>query len=168
MIEVGLSLGSNLGRRLSNLRQARSAVLGIPGVELAACSPAYETQPVDVAPQHRRRRFLNAVLILRCAMDVGRLAGRLHAIERRMGRVRGRDRNAPRPIDLDVIYAGRRRLCTPRLRIPHPLWAGRRFVVQPLADVRPPLVLPGQTLSVRALLSALPVVPKVVLYKRRW
>lgn len=167
-MEIGLSFGSNLGDRLRHLREARRRIASIPGVRIEAESPVYETEPVDVAPPYREAAFLNAVLIVESEMEPRMLARELHRIEAEMGRVRGPDRNSPRTIDLDMLYAGRMRLISPELTVPHPRWAERRFVVQPLADVRPDLVLPGETRAVRDVLAALPDRSAVVLFARRW
>ena len=167
-MEFGLSLGSNQGDRLRHLQEARARVVRLPGVTLLVKSPVYETEPVDVGPAYRDQPFLNAVLIVAgdCASDA--LSDALHGIETEMGRVRSADRNAPRPIDLDLLYAGTQMLATTRLTLPHPRWDQRRFVVQPLADVRPDLVLPGQARTVSAILFALPPKPDVVLWVRFW
>ena len=167
-IEIGLSLGSNTGHRLANLQDARAAIRRIPGVDVVAASPVYETEPVDVSPAHRHLPFLNAVLVLRSGVDAERLAGQMHAIEAELGRERTADRNAPRPIDIDLIYAGDLTLRTAALRVPHPRWAERRFVVEPLAAVRPGLRLPGESRTVAEVLSSLPRTPNVVVFLSTW
>ena len=168
LLEIGLSLGSNLGDRFENCRAARRAVAGLPGLEIRAASPLYETEPVDVAPEHRARPFLNAVLVAAGRTDPARLAPQLRRIEEKMGRVRTGDRNAPRPMDIDILYAGGLRIEKEGLTVPHPRCLERRFVVQPLADVRPDLVLPGETRTVIEVLLALPERPRVVLFARAW
>ena len=155
-MEIGLSLGSNLGDRLAHLQAAREAVRRLPGVTLVAQAPVYETEPVGVKPEFAHLTFLNTVLILASARPAAELQQDLAEVERRLGRVRGEDRFAPRAIDIDVLFAGDLWLETDRLTLPHPRWARRRFVVQPLADVRPDLVLPGAGRTVRAVLDALP------------
>jgi 2-amino-4-hydroxy-6-hydroxymethyldihydropteridine diphosphokinase len=167
-MEIGLSLGSNLGDRLGHLRSARDRLLQWPGVERVAQSPVYETEPVDVAPRYADRLFLNAVLIIRGDADPEVLNARCREIEAAMGRVRTGDRNAPRPIDIDIIYAGPARAESATLTLPHPRWTARRFVVQPLADVRPDLRLPPGTRTVAEVLSSLPARPEVVLFERVW
>jgi 2-amino-4-hydroxy-6-hydroxymethyldihydropteridine diphosphokinase len=167
-LEYGLSLGSNLGDRLANLRAARRGVRALPQTDLAAQSPVYETDPVDVADAWQALSFLNAVLIVRSALAPRDLNRGLHRIEAELGRVRGGDRNAPRPVDIDIIYAGSERSASDDLRLPHPRWAERRFVVQPLADVRPELVLPLEARTVRGVLLALPATPAVVAFAREW
>ena len=96
------------------------------------------------------------------------MAKQLRAIEDDMGRRRQLDRFAPRPMDIDIIYFGTGRIESGGLKIPHPRWAERRFVVQPLADVRPNLRLPGSSLTVAETLAALPAREAVSLLTRDW
>lgn len=167
-MEVGLSLGGNKGDRLRALKRARASIVALPDTDLAAASPVYETEPVGVKPEHRDKPFLNAVLIVTSELPPEELSDRLHGIERRLGRTRQEDRYAPRTIDIDVIYMGRQVRIEPRLTIPHPRCLQRRFVMQPLADVRPDMRLPGHEQTVREALLALPQSPKVVLFAREW
>ena len=167
-MEIGLSLGSNMGDRLAHLRAAVRGIEQVPGVRLLAVSSAYETEPVDVSAEHLDEPFLNAVVVIESSRPLEKLARAAHAIEDDMGRVRTSDRNAPRPIDVDLLYAGDLQVRTNALTLPHPRWNERRFVVHPLADVRPDLVLPGETRPVSEVLSALPETPNVVLYSRNW
>lgn len=150
----GIALGSNLGDRLANLRAARSAILRTPGVHPPFLSSRiYETEPVDTAPGSDS--FLNAVLEIGCTLPPLDLLAALQAIERTMGRPSKHPRNAPRSIDLDILYHGDLVLSEGDLEIPHPRLHVRRFVLTPLADIRPALVLPGQTQTVAALLAGL-------------
>ena len=163
-----MSLGSNLGDRLAHLREARQSIAALPDVEILASSPVYETEPVDVPPGFSDMPFLNAILLIHAVLDIGHLHDELMAVESRMGRRRSNERNAPRPMDIDIIYAGTLVLETGRLIVPHPRWADRRFVVQPLADVRPWLKLPAATRTVRETLETLPTHPAVVLFSDNW
>jgi len=167
-MEIGLSLGSNLGDRLNNLRQAREKISAIPGFSILAYSPVYETEPVDVLPQFADLPFLNAVLIVSTDVVVEHLFEKCASFEKDMGRNHGSGRNAPRPIDIDIIFAGNQRIKRGDGGVPHPRWAQRRFVVQPLADVRPDLHIPGESRTVREVLLALPPTPKVVLFTKAW
>jgi 2-amino-4-hydroxy-6-hydroxymethyldihydropteridine diphosphokinase len=153
--EVGLSLGSNLGDRETHLRAARAKIVALPDVRLVACSPLYETEPVGVRPEYQHLKYLNAVLIVAAPWPAPWWLERLHEIETALGRIRTEDRNAPRTVDVDLLYCGDEILDNDVATVPHPRWASRRFVVQPLADVRPNLRLPGQSQTVAEILASL-------------
>lgn len=155
MLRAGIALGSNLGDRLANLREAyrQLKVLAIPGEE---CLTAliYQTEPKFCPPGSPD--FLNTVVEIvfeGSAMDLLK-AGRV--IEKSMGRERGAERNAPRVIDIDLLYFGDEQWATEELELPHPRIGERRFVLEPLADIRPELVLPGELETVAELLAMLP------------
>lgn len=167
-MEAGLSLGSNVGDRLERLRAARDRIAALPGVRLVAQAPLYETEPVGVKPEHKHLLFLNTVLIVETSRTLDDLQAALSAIEKDLGRVRGEDRFAPRLIDVDILYCGDHVSETDRLTLPHPRWSKRRFVVQPLADVRPDLRLPGFTKSVREILASLPPGEEVASFAIDW
>ena len=167
-MEIGLSLGSNLGDRLALLAEARSRILAIPGLALTAQAPVYETEPVSVAPAFDDLLYLNTVLIVESAVELPALSRALHAIEDQMGRRRTADRNSPRPIDIDIIYADGLSIVTGETIIPHPRWKERRFVVQPLADVRPGLVLPGEARTVKEIFRSLPEKERVTIFIKQW
>ncbi len=154
-MEIALSLGANLGDRLANLRVACERIDALPDTRVVARSRIYETVPVGVKPLYRDMAYLNAVLVIETQLPVESVSDRIHAIEADMGRVRGDDRFAPRPIDIDILYAGREIRDEPSLTLPHPRWAQRRFVLQPLADVRPDMILPGFSKRVSELLANL-------------
>ena len=154
-METGLSLGSNLGDRLANLRAARQRLVALPGVRLLATAPVYETEPVGVKPEFRHLAFLNTVLILEDEGEPAAWRRRTAQIEDELGRVRSADKFAPRPLDIDLLFVGDYCLDEGGLVIPHPRWMLRRFVLQPLADVRPDLLLPGATRTVRQTLEHL-------------
>ena len=167
-MEVGLSLGSNISSRLDNLKEAKRRILTLPGAKLVAQSAVYETEPVGVKPEYQHLDFLNAVLILQGTCSVHDCFDHMHQIENDMGRHRGLDRFAPRPIDIDLIYVDNLEIQSGGLVIPHPHWKERRFVLQPLADVRPDLLLPGSNKSVKDVLAALPEGEDVTLFARGW
>jgi len=156
-MEAGISLGANEGKRLIQMRRAADEMGGLPGVRILERSSVYETLPVDVPTRYQALKFLNAVLILDWPKGPEELLEVCQALERAAGRVRTGERNAPRPLDLDIVYLDGLVLSGERLTLPHPRWAERRFVVEPLADVRPDLVLPGQRRTVREILASLPV-----------
>lgn len=167
-VEIGLSLGGNLGDRLAVLRDARSEIEALPGVVPVAASVLYETEPVGVREEYAAMAYLNAVLIVKNSLSLFEFAQACHGIEERLGRVRGADRYAPRTCDIDLIYAGEDRVECEGLALPHPRWHERRFVVQPLADVRPELVLPGQSRTVRDILASLPERPGAKRFTELW
>ena len=167
-IEYGLSLGSNLGDRLACLKLAKQQVLSIPGVSEMWQSTVYETTPVGVRPEYDHLPYLNAVLVITAMTSTTAISAAVHTIEDDMGRIRGEDRFAPRPIDIDILYAGNTMSEAESLTLPHPRWAERRFVVQPLADVRPNLIFPGDHKSVREVLASLPIEPSVTPFMETW
>jgi len=154
-MEVGFSFGSNQGDRIHNLREAKRRITGLPGVTWRAQSPLYETEPVGVLPEYADIRFINSVLVVDGPYSPAEWLVHLRRIETELGRIRDVDRNAPRLIDVDILYIGDACIDRGGLTVPHPRWAKRRFVVQPLADVRPDLVLPGAGQSVREILATL-------------
>ncbi len=167
-MEIGLSLGSNMGDRLVALQRARAAILAQAGMDLEGQSPVYETEPVDVPAEFRAHRFLNAVLILETLVPIRQMLHLFQRIEQQLGRQPDPAAYRPRPLDIDIVYAGALDVREPDLEIPHPRWARRRFVLQPLADVRPDLVLPGQTRPVSDLLTALDDPHAVTLFATTW
>lgn len=168
MTEIAFSLGSNMGNRRRLMMQAKNLLLSAPKTRFVAQSPVYETSPVDVAEEHADKQFLNAVLILESGLPLDAWLSYIHGIEARLGRVREENRNAPRTIDIDIIYAGDEVCDREDLELPHARWMDRRFVVQPLADVRPELVLPGMDKSVRSVLTALPQDEEVAVFLKNW
>jgi 2-amino-4-hydroxy-6-hydroxymethyldihydropteridine diphosphokinase len=153
-MRAGIALGSNLGDRLENLRRAWRELQTLPDTSGPfRHSAIYETAPVDTGPE--AGAFLNAVAELEYDGHPAVLLEHLQQIEARMGRPSKRPRNASRVIDLDLLYAGNRVLATDQIIVPHPRLHLRRFVLQPLHDLRPELQLPGQERTVAELLSAL-------------
>lgn len=167
-IEYGLSLGSNLGERLAQLQECRSAIRRLPGTVEVASSSVYETEPVGVADIYSDMPYLNAVLIVSSLLPVSEMAQCLRSIEVGLGRRRTDDRNAPRTIDADIIYAGQMVIAEDRLVVPHHRWNERRFVVEPLAECRGGMKLPGVARSVEQVLASLPNVPCVDVHKKIW
>lgn len=168
-VEVGLGLGSNLGERLNNLNCARDAILSLEGVRHNGSSAVFETEPVGVRPEHADKAFLNAVVIICTWRSPQELIAELQQIEHVLGRERDpRDRYGPRTLDIDVLYFGDLHTDAAELTLPHPQCARRRFVCQPLASLRPDLILPGMDRSIRALLDDLPAEPTVTEYGTQW
>ena len=157
---TGIALGSNVGDRLRHLRRARDEIAARFGA--ARCSRVYETEPDGCEPD--TAAFLNAVIEIDFDGSPHALLHELRAIEERMGRPAMRSRNAPRTIDLDLLYAGETVLAGADLTLPHPRLHLRRFVLAPLGDLRPDLVIPGQTKTVAQLIENLPPHPQAAIY----
>jgi 2-amino-4-hydroxy-6-hydroxymethyldihydropteridine diphosphokinase len=166
-MKVGIALGSNLGDRSANLRAARKAVVDL-GANSASVlvSPVYETEPVGCEPG--ADKFLNAVVEIECDGDPTDLLQKLIRIEESLGRDRNHARNVSRKIDIDLLYAGQVNVENERLQLPHPRLHQRKFVLQPLADIRPDLILPNQTKTVRELLAQIEDSTKVICFAEKW
>jgi 2-amino-4-hydroxy-6-hydroxymethyldihydropteridine diphosphokinase len=166
-MRTGVALGSNLGDRLANLRTTRKAILQLPGVTPPALASAiYETEPIDCEPG--AGKFLNAVLEFDYEGDPLELLKRLGKLEQALGRLSDRPRNVSRKIDIDLLYFGATKIDKKELQLPHPRMHLRRFVLQPLADIRPDLVLPNQTKTVIKLLAQLDESGRVVRHSSGW
>ncbi len=155
---TALALGSNSGDRLGFLERACDCLAALFG-ELWL-SQVYETEPVGCPPGSPA--FLNACVEILTDMPPTELLRRCREIEEKLGRARHGIYGEPRTCDIDLIYSGEMVLTTPELTLPHPRAHERRFVLQPLCDIDPEVVLPGQRATVRELLAALPQHPAVV------
>ncbi len=128
---VFVSLGSNLGDRLSCLRAAREALGALGGVALLAASGVYETDPQDYEEQPA---FLNQVVCLETTLRPLDLLHACQSIEAAQGRVRG-TRFGPRTLDIDILFYEGVQSDDPELILPHPRALYRAFVMVPLADL---------------------------------
>jgi 2-amino-4-hydroxy-6-hydroxymethyldihydropteridine diphosphokinase len=140
MENVFVGIGSNLGDREANVRRALELLDADSEIEVRSMSQIRETEPVGVLDQPR---FLNAAARLATELAPRALLERLLAVEQELGRVRTGERYGPRKIDLDLLLYGDEVVDEPGLRVPHPRLAERRFVLEPLADLDPALVVPG-------------------------
>ncbi len=143
MAVVYLGLGSNVGNRLENLRDAARRLH--TEVMFTQVSSIYETEPVGFAEQPW---FLNAVLEGFTELSPAELLQFAIGIERALGRVRPFP-NAPRTIDIDILLYGNEKVVTPALTIPHPRLTERGFTLCPLTEIAPLLEHPisGQTME---------------------
>jgi len=143
-IPVYLSLGSNAGDRLDNLRRA-CAALAARGIRLRRASSVYETEPVDMREQ---TWFLNCVIEVETSLPPLRLLYEIEQIEAELGRQR-LQLKGPRTIDLDILLYGDRVIREENLVVPHPELHKRRFVLVPLREIAPSLKLPlfGRTVE---------------------
>lgn len=146
-----IGLGSNLGDREAFLRRALELLRAEPEIDVTAVSSVRETDPVGLVDQPR---FLNAVARIETDLRPPELLDRMLAAERELGRRRDGPRFGPRTIDLDLLMYGDEEIDEPGLIVPHPRLAERRFVLEPLHELDPGLVVPGRG-RVSDLLSAL-------------
>jgi 2-amino-4-hydroxy-6-hydroxymethyldihydropteridine diphosphokinase len=146
-----VGLGANLGDRSAMLRTAIEQLRREPDVTLVAVSSVRETDPVGFLDQPR---FLNAAAALDTELPARELLDRLLGIERRLGRTREGPRFGPRTIDLDLLLYGDERLEEPDLEVPHPRLHERLFVLEPLFELDPGLVVPGRG-TVSALIAGI-------------
>jgi 2-amino-4-hydroxy-6-hydroxymethyldihydropteridine diphosphokinase len=146
-----VAVGSNLGDRWAHLALAARALREAPGVAVPRASRVWDAAPIG-PPQPR---YLNAVLELETTRTPLSLLGILRETERIAGRTRDL-RWGPRTLDLDLILFGDLVVCTPGLTIPHPEMSHRRFVLAPLAELRPDLAVPGTGSTVARLLARAP------------
>jgi 2-amino-4-hydroxy-6-hydroxymethyldihydropteridine diphosphokinase len=166
-MRAGIALGSNVGDRLTQLREARRQIEQLAGIsEPLRSSCIYETDPVGMG--NDERAFLNAVIEIEFAGEPLALLEALQRIEASMGRPSRHPRNAPRTIDLDILYIGDLVVRDEHVMIPHPRLHERRFVLAPLAEIRPELVLPGQPQTVAQLLAGLRDSAAVALFSATW
>jgi 2-amino-4-hydroxy-6-hydroxymethyldihydropteridine diphosphokinase len=166
-MRAAVALGSNLNHRLENMRAARKAILDLPSVRAPILSSAiYETEAVGC--EAGAGKFLNAVVEFEYQGDPAILIEQLTGIEEALGRKRDHTKNVSRTIDIDLLYCGDQQIDNERLQLPHPRIQLRKFVLKPLADVRPDLVLPGQKKSVTELLADIKQTDEVVHFAERW
>jgi len=147
---VYLSLGSNLGDRQVNLRNAIGRLLELGDV--LEVSSLYDTEPVEFTDQPW---FLNCAVAVRTELIPREFLAGILSIEKAMGRERTQPKG-PRLIDIDILLFGAAHINTPQLTIPHPAMAERRFVLEPLAEIAPDVKVPLQKKTARELLDALP------------
>ena len=143
-----VGLGSNLADPRAQLEAALDALKALPSTRVVRVSSWYRSAPIDASGPD----YLNGVAKLETALAPHELLSHLLAIEAARGRERP-SRNAPRTLDLDLLLYGEERIETPALALPHPRLHQRAFVLAPLAECEPDLVVPGKG-PVRDLLAA--------------
>ena len=150
-MRIYLALGSNLGDRESFLRAA-VAGLSSSGVEVLKCASIYSTAPRDVLDQPW---FLNTVVEANTSVEAEGLLENCLAIEKENLRKRNTGKG-PRTLDIDIIFYGNEIIRKPGLVVPHPQFAVRRFVLEPLAEIAGDFVDPVSRKTIRELLAATP------------
>lgn len=134
-----VALGANIGEPVQHLRAAVVDLDALPGTTVVARSSLYRSAPVGLVDQPD---FINAVVSVDTTLAPLDLLQALLAIEARHGRVRSVP-NAPRTLDLDLLLHGDAVMTSPALTLPHPRMHERAFVLQPLVEIAPDVVLPG-------------------------
>lgn len=148
--ECYLSIGSNLGHRKYYLNGAIKSLLENPHITVVNVSSYYETEPYGVPDQ---AKFLNAVVEIKTSLLPQELLGFIQEVEEKFARER-KEKWGPRTLDIDILLYAERQICEPNLKIPHPYLEKRAFVLVPLAELKPELILPsGQ--GIRAALKGL-------------
>ena len=151
-MRVYVGIGSNLGDRWGRLALAARELRAANRVHLVAASRVYDAAPLG-PPQPR---YLNAALELETGLPALELLDLLQRIEQTGGRVRGHERWGPRTLDLDLLLYDDEVVRVPRLVVPHPGLAVRRFVLAPLAELCPDRIVPGTGRTVAQLLALVP------------
>ncbi len=153
-----IGIGSNLGDRAANYREAILRIAGLPDTRVVRQSSIYETEPVGAV----NGAFLNGVVEVETELMADALMRRLLAIERTMGRKRTPGRKPARrggyrarAIDLDLLFFDKEIINTRTLQVPHPRLHERRFVLAPMAELAPALIHPKLNVSISDLLSNL-------------
>jgi len=156
-----IALGTNIGDRELNLRVALDTLTVNPQLEITHISAIYETAPVGGPEQ---AQYLNACAALQTKLSPTKLLLTMLEVENKMGRVR-REHWGPRVIDLDLLIYNHIFMNTPLLQLPHPRMTERDFVLVPLANIAPDLIVPCYDQSVSLLLAARPANDQVKLYR---
>lgn len=151
MTSVYLSLGSNMGDRQSYLGQAIEALSQLPDTEMKTVSSLYETPAWGNTNQ---ADFLNLACHLETDLEPLALLEWIHQIEADLGRVR-HEKWGPRTIDIDILLFGQLEMDSEVLTIPHPFMTERAFVLVPLLEIAPNLIIPGKARSVKDFLRLL-------------
>jgi len=139
-VRAFVALGSNLNDPTAQVRSGAQALGRLPDTRLVRCSSLYRTAPIGLTEQPD---FINAVCELETTLAAPALMQALLDIEHAHGRTRDRP-GGPRTLDLDLLLYGNRSLHEPGLTVPHPRLHERAFVLYPLQEIAPALVIPGR------------------------
>src|SRR6476659_2933394 len=162
MHRVYIGLGSNLGDRKANLREAEEKLAALPETRIVKASSLYESEPLGNA----KTWFVNSVLELETEFEADELLKRTKAIETAMGRKRVKGKRwGSRIIDLDLLLFDNQTVGKRTLKIPHPEMHKRRFVLLPLAELAPQFTHPQLGTTISELLGGLKDAKKVVLLR---
>lgn len=167
-MRAAIALGSNIGHRLNHLSEARDLIKALNNKgQVMLQAPVYQSAPLNCPP--RSPDFYNTVVEIGWRGTPEELLEATQKIEYHFGRHFEGIKNAPRIIDLDILYINDLQSNSEQLTLPHPRIRERRFVLQPLADIRPELILPGYELSIMECLRKLdPEEQELTLIATKW
>jgi 2-amino-4-hydroxy-6-hydroxymethyldihydropteridine diphosphokinase len=134
-----IGIGANLGDARANVEDALARLAALPATTLVRRSSSWRTAPIDSSGDD----YVNAVACIDTPLAATDLLAALHGIELAHGRERPY-RNAPRTLDLDILLYGDQLIDLPALHVPHPRMHERAFVLAPLLEIAPGLVIPGR------------------------
>jgi len=135
-----LSLGSNLGDKEANIKKALELLDSSPGVQVKKVASFYRTTPLYKPKQDW---FINTAAEIETSLSPHELLSLFQDIEKKLGRGITTERWGPRTVDLDLLLYGNDKICTSDLVVPHPRMNERAFVMVPLAEIAPDLIVPG-------------------------
>ena len=163
MNKVYIGLGTNVGDRESNLKDAISELAAVTEIEIISLSSIYETNPVGYLEQGK---FLNMVVCINTTFDAQTLLVTCMKIEQNLGRKR-EIRWGPRTIDLDILLYNQENIVTKNLIVPHPRMLDRAFVVSPLVEIDKDIILPNMEKPIREIMDDIPEKEGVRIWKRK-
>lgn len=144
-----LALGSNLGDPIGQLVKSRAAIGAIPGVQIVRASSLYQSPAWG--SDKPQPDYINAVISVQTMLSTHELWQETSRVEAMHGRVRDGTRNAARTLDIDLLLYGEAAIDTPDLTVPHPRIFERDFVLMPLIEISPELVIPGHGIALHCL-----------------
>jgi len=163
LIRSFLSIGSNQGKRFSNISNAVGYIGETDGIEIIRVSSVYETEPWGVKDQPE---FLNIVVEINTSLGALELLKKCKGIEKLAGRTES-GKWGPRIVDIDILLYGDRVIDTDRLTIPHAFLTQRRFVLIPFAEIDPECIIPGEGITISRALASCIDKGEVSVYKKQ-
>ncbi len=172
MTQVFLGLGGNIGNPKNSFLKALEKISEFPKTMLVKVSSLYKTKPISSIPQED---FLNIVCELRTELSLFSLFQRLQKVELILGKI-PKPKNAPRTIDIDLLFYGNRRVETKLITVPHPFWKRRLFVLIPLLELTSEITIWEQSQDKIITMPLLPLLntfteeehKEIILLEKQW
>jgi len=161
-MKVFLSLGSNSGKREKWLQCAVESIDKLRNTKVLRASSIYETEPWG---NKNLDFFLNQVIMINTEFDCFELLKQCQEIEKRYGRVKVNEKWQARTLDIDILLCDNQKILIKELQVPHPLLTERMFVLKPLSEINPDLIIPGKNKKVIEIMKECNDTSKVHLYK---